>query len=50
VPRLRNRTTGAVVTVSEAVAARLKGYEPVDKPKPVRKRAAKKATPPESDQ
>jgi hypothetical protein len=51
-PRLRNSKTGAVVNVSEAIAARLSGYEPVEaeKPKPARKRAAKKAVPAEPDQ
>jgi len=31
--RLRNKRTGVVVNVSEEKAARLVGFEPVDKPK-----------------
>lgn len=41
-PRLRNATTGVVVNVSDEAAARLEGFEPIDKPA-ARKAPAKKA-------
>lgn len=39
-PRLRNTATGVVVTVSDEMAKKLGGYEPVSEPK---KAPAKKA-------